>query len=225
MTVLQQYTVQRLRQFRDGLLAIDHGDLNYKSMEIHLVENRGDVDAVYGYNPIIRLLSPHQKTTDPTILEAVRQEVVRIVDDHILQADSQQIVRPILDDLVLKIKDTKLSTLLKEFNAAKETQPNLAAIGFRTIICLTIQERAKVVDVKSALANRQDLALQPMLDDAIATKIFPDGQTKLLQAYRRQGLKEHSDNIVHKPGSDMLVSKDDLSAAVDLLNKLLPTIV
>jgi hypothetical protein len=70
-----------------------------------------------------------------------------------------------------------------------------------------------------------DLMLQPMLDEAISTGIFPEGQSKLLQAYRRQGLKEHSDNVVHKPGGDMLVSKDDLSAAVDLLNRLLPTIV
>ena len=64
-----------------------------------------------------------------------------------------------------------------------------------------------------------------MLDEAIATGLFPEGHTKLLQAYRRQGLKEHSDNVVHKPGSDMLVSKDDLSATVDLLNRLLPTIL
>jgi hypothetical protein len=32
------------------------------------------------------------------------------------------------------------------------------------------------------------------------------------------------DNIVHKPGSNMLVSKDALAAGVDLLNKLLPTL-
>jgi hypothetical protein len=134
-------------------------------------------------------------------------------------------VRPILSDLVLKVKDTKLATLLGEFNVAKDGQPNLAAIGLRTILCLVIQERAKVVDANSALATRQDLMLHPMLDDAIKTKVFPGGETKLLEAYRRHGLKEGSDNVVHKPGSNMLVTKDDLSAAVDLLNKLLPMVV
>jgi hypothetical protein len=64
-----------------------------------------------------------------------------------------------------------------------------------------------------------------MLEEAITGKIFPEGQTKLLQAFRRHGLKEHSDNVVHKPGSDMLASKDDLSGSVDLLNKLLPTLI
>jgi hypothetical protein len=114
---------------------------------------------------------------------------------------------------------------LKEFNSIKDSQPNLAAIGLRTILCLVIQQRAKALDVTSPLSTREDLSLQPMLDEAIKLGIFPEGQTKLLQAYRRQGLKEHSDNVVHKPGSDMLVTKDDLSAAVDLLNKLLATIV
>ena len=55
----------------------------------------------------------------------------------------------------------------------------------------------------------------------IGTKALPEGETKLLEAYRRRGLKEGSDNVVHKPGGNMLVDKDNLSAAVDLLNKLI----
>ena len=74
------------------------------------------------------------------------------------------------------------------------------------------------------LAKKEDLALQPMLDDAIKQRVFSEGLTKLLEAFRRQGLKEKSDNVAHKPGANMLISKEDLSAAVDLLNKLLPEI-
>jgi hypothetical protein len=222
MSLLQQHTVQRLRDFRAGLLAIGDTDLSYKTMETFLVENRGAVDAVHAYNTIIHRLIPYQKISDIAILEAVRQEVVQIIDSQITASDAQEVVRPIFDDLILKVQETKLAALLNEFNASKEKQPNLAAIGLRTILCLVIQQRALLVRPTESLATRQDLALQPMLDDAIRLKIFSQAQTKLLDAYRRHGLKERSDNVAHKPGADNLVSKDDLSAAVNLLNGLLP---
>src|SRR5260221_8140808 len=139
------------------------------------------------------------------LLRFQRDELINIIDDCLVGMTGQGHVRPILDDLILKVKDTKLSTLLREFNSAKKRQPNLAAIGLRTILCLIIQERAKVLDATSSLSARQDLSLQPMLDEAIKLNIFPEGQTKLRHAYRRQGLKKRSDNVVHKPGSDVLI--------------------
>ena len=171
MTILQQHTIRRLREFRAGLLAIKDHDLSYKTMEVFLVENRDAVDAIFSYNTIIRMLALHQKTTDLSILEAVRQEVVAILDQQITQTDASEIVRPILDDLILKITDVKLATLLNEFNAAKETQPNLAAIGLRTILCLVIQERAKIFNAKCPLATREDLALQSKLDEVMGQPI------------------------------------------------------
>jgi hypothetical protein len=224
MSVLQQHKVRRLREFRAGLLDIKSSDLSYQTMEKFLVENRDAVDAVFSYNPIIKMLSPHQKTTDLSVLEAVRQETVKIVDDQIKLTDANEVVRPILDDLILKIHNVKLAALRNEFNAAKETQPNMAAIGLGTVLCLVIQERAKMLFPLGPLAKREDLALQPMLDEAIKQRIFSDGLTKSLDAFRRHGLKEKIDNVAHKPGSNMLVSKNDLSAAVDLLNYLLPEI-
>jgi hypothetical protein len=226
VSVLQQNTVRLLRSFRENLINIRKENLTYAVLtDFVQTKNRNTLLLAGLVNNIGQLLQPYADTTDVDILDAVRSLVVERLDSSITAIDAQAKVRSVLEELIPTIKDTKLAALLIEFNAAKEAQPNLAAIGLRTILCLVIQERAKIFDPKCPLATRQDLALQPMLDEAITARIFPEGQIKLLQAYRRQGLKEHSDNVVHKPGSDMLVSKDDLSGAVDLLNKLLPTLI
>jgi hypothetical protein len=48
----------------------------------------------------------------------------------------------------------------------------------------------------------------------------------LLRAFQQQGLKETFDNVVHKPGSAMLIKADDLSSLVqNTVNKLLAAIV
>jgi hypothetical protein len=223
---LLQHRIKSFQEFRAGLLDLKKADLTHQVLVDYRYGNASKLAGIAGgtHNQIGYLLESVKSIDDVDVLDSARDELIKIIDGCLTGMTGQGHVRPILDDLILKVKDTKLSTLLREFNAAKEQQPNLAAIGLRTIICLVIQERAKVLDATSALSTRQDLSLQPMLEDAIKQNVFPEGQTKLLQAYRRQGLKEHSDNVVHKPGSDMLVSKDDLAGAVDLLNKLLPTI-
>jgi hypothetical protein len=148
-----------------------------------------------------------------------------MLDDTIASLSGAD-VRPILDDLILKIKDVKLSTLLREFNTIKNQQPNSAAIVLRTIICLIIQERAKLTQPEGALATRPDLELTPMLKSAVQEKIFDQGETKLLQAFQSQGLKETCDNVVHKPGENALIKADDLSSLVqNTVNKLLATLV
>jgi hypothetical protein len=115
---------------------------------------------------------------------------------------------------------------LVEFNAAKNTQPNLAAVGLRTIICLIIQEKARLEEPAGALATRPDLMLTPMLRAAIEQRIFGEGETKLLQAFERQGLKEAFDNVVHKPGDNALISADDLSSLVEnTVSKILSSLV
>jgi hypothetical protein len=226
VSALIQHRIKLFQEFRAGLLDLKKADLAYQILFDYRYDNATKLAGIAGgtHNQIGYLLESVKSINDVDVLDSARDELVKIIDDCLVGMTGQGLVRPVLADLVLKVKDTKLSTLLREFDAAKEQQPNLAAIGLRTILCLVIQERAKGFDAKSALATSQDLSLQPMLDEAIKLGIFPEGQTKLLRAYRRQGLKEHSDNVVHKPGSDMLVTKDDLSAAVDLLNKLLPTL-
>ena len=68
--------------------------------------------------------------------------------------------------------------------------------------------------------------LTPMLQGAIDNQIFDQGETKLLRAFRQQGLKENFDNVVHKPGASALIKADDLSSLVqNTVNKLLAAIV
>jgi hypothetical protein len=71
------------------------------------------------------------------------------------------------------VKDTKLALLLNEFNAVKDSSPNLAAMGFRTILTLIIQERAKQVNPHVPLATRDNLAVDPCIDTALKEHIFP----------------------------------------------------
>jgi hypothetical protein len=226
MNALTEFKIKSLQEFREGIRDLNKNDLTPQLLMSYFETNISKVKPLGAslLNPLGQFLSSIVGADDVSVLDAARDEVVRMVDSAIQQVSGEP-VRSILSDLILKIKDTKLATLLREFNDAKDGQPNIAAIGLRTILCLIIQERAKIADPKSNLAIRQDLMLQPMLDDAIATKIFYEGETKLLDAFRRRGLKERSDNVVHKPGSNMLVTKEDLSAAVGLLNKLLPMLI
>jgi hypothetical protein len=227
VSALTQHRIKGFREFRSGLLEIKKETLSYQVLLTYREANAKRLAGIAAgtHNQIGYLLQSIDGIDDVDVLDAARDELVKIIDGCLTAFNSEARVRPILSDFIVKVKDTKLAALLEEFNEARERQPNLAAIGLRTILCLVIQERAKIVDASSALASTQDLKLQPMLDEAIKTKIFPEGETKLLEAYRRQGLKEGSDNVVHKPGGNMLVSKDDLSAAVDLLNKLVPALI
>jgi hypothetical protein len=227
LSFLTQHRIKSFQAFRAGLLDLNKAELSYQALFDYRHNNALKLAGIAPgtHNQIGHLLESVKGIDDVDVLDSGRDELVRIIDDCLTGFTGQGQVHSILDDLILKVKDTKLSTLLKEFNSAKDGQPNIALIGLRTILCIVIQERAKIGDGGSPLATCQDLALKPMLDDAIKTKVFEEGETKLLDAYRRNGLKERSDNVVHKPGDNMLASKDDLSAGVDLLNKLLPAIV
>jgi hypothetical protein len=115
--------------------------------------------------------------------------------------------------------------LLIEFNRVKDSNPNLASIGFRTILCLVIRERAKIVRPHLALATKDDLRFEPDINEAIKEHIFTTGEEKLLKTYRDGGNKAKFDNVAHKAGDNMLMNKDDLEDAIDLLNTLLPSLV
>src|SRR5215472_6778790 len=88
--------------------------------------------------------------------------------EHPIQRLSQsQTVKPVLDDYISKVANAKLATLLKEFTAARNNQPNLACIGFRTILPLIIRERAKLVDPAHRLAIKDDLGFEPDIRSAL----------------------------------------------------------
>jgi hypothetical protein len=162
---------------------------------------------------------------DPQIFDAVRAALVDQLDYEIKVIDATVIVRTVLEDYIIRVKDVKLATLLREFNETKDIQPNVAAIGFRTILGMVIGIRAALNDPNSALAKQQDLKFEPDIKAAIAGKIFDEGQIKRLQRFLTGGQKDKFDIVAHKRGGNALVLKDNLSDAVELLNALLPSIL
>ena len=159
------------------------------------------------------------------ILDEVRQRIIGLIDGAITSIDDKVEVKPLIEELILKVKDSKLATLLKEFNNSKDQNPNISAIGFRTILTLIIKERAKKINPESKLALKDDLKLEPDINEAIKEEIFDSGENRLLKRFRDGGDKDIFDNVAHKPNKDRLINKDELSDAIILLNKLLPTIV
>jgi hypothetical protein len=225
MPTLPEVKLKKLHEFRTGLLDIQKADLTPKAISHYWESNRDKLRPSGLVDNVGRYIQSIQDVDDVDALDGARDELVRMVDATIASLNAAD-VRPILEDLILKIKDIKLSTLLREFNAVKNQQPNCAAIVLRTIICLIIQEKAKLIKPAGALATGPDLMLTPMLQSAIDEKIFDQGETKLLQAFQRQGLKETFDNVVHKPGDGALINAADLSSLVqNTVNKLLAAIV
>src|SRR6266487_7020612 len=119
----------------------------------------------------LHLLIPRQvdgfeKETDPEIFNELRPALVELIDRGLSILDQEYEVKSLLEDYIKRVKDTKLTELLKEFNASKDTSPNLAAIGFRTILSLVIQEKAKREKPQSDTATKTDLALDKMISSA-----------------------------------------------------------
>src|SRR5207245_8096156 len=127
-------------------------------------------------------------------------------------------VKSIFQDRISKVTDRKLHELLEEFNCIKDQAPNHAAIGFRTILCLLIQERAKLEFPKSSLATRNDLQLKACIDDAISLHIFSQDDERRLKSLTQGGNKDTFDFIVHRQGDTQLVNKDAINDAINLLN-------
>ena len=227
VSALMQHRIKSFQEFRTGLLDLKKADLAYNVLFDYRHNNGTKLAGIAAgtHNQIGYLLESLKSIDDVDVLDAGRDELVRIIDDCLIGMTGEGQVRPVLSDLILKVSDTKLSTLLREFNSTKDGQPNVAAIALRTILCLIILEKAKLAKPQGKLAHTTDLKLSPMLQSAIDERIFAEGETKLLQAFQKQGLKETFDNIVHKPGETALISKDDLSSLVqNTVNKLLAEI-
>jgi hypothetical protein len=225
MATLTEVKIEKLNAFRAGLLGLKKADLTPEVISKYWESNRDKLKPSGITDDLGRYIQSIGSVNDVDALDEARDHLIWMVDEA-LASLSLSNVRPILDGLILKVKDEKLATLLREFNAIKNQQPNAAAIVLRTILCLIIQEKAKLAKPEGALATRTDLALTPMLQSAIDEKIFDEGETKLLRAFQQQGLKETFDNVVHKPGAAAVINADDLSALVqNTVNKLLAAIV
>lgn len=170
-------------------------------------------------------LQGFEREVDVDLLDALRVQLVEYIDTVIKNLDSQIVTKSVLQERIARVQDTKLATLLNEFKSVKDTAPNLTAVGFRTILTLIIQERARRVNPTSTLATRLDLAVDPMIKDALQEHIFTPGEEKHLKRFSDGGGKVTFDNITHKPGSNYLIDKSDLEDAISLLNALLAAII
>jgi hypothetical protein len=222
--------VEGLRSCRESLLSIPKNELvgkeisEWVSRSNVLFEKSDTVTHKCLWLRVNKAIEGFENEEDIEACIDIRDNIVEFIDEHLLILDSTQNVRPVLDELILKIPNNKLSTLLKEFNSIKNEQPNLAAMGFRTILSLIIIERAKIIDPSSDLATRADIKPEREIGDAIKTKtLFTDYENRKLGRYLNGGDKDSFDFVVHKP--DYLIEKDELEDAVDLLNRLLPTII
>jgi len=230
MDKLKEHVVTKLRECREDILNISKDKLTGAVIsnwfqKWHSTFNRADTISGQLLPINIKMrMDGFWDEVDPDVCLELRVRVVELIDDSIMSVDSKQIIKPILEDLISKVADTKLSTLLKEFNVSRIDQPNIAASGFRTILPLIIRERAKKVDPGHNLATKDDIGFECDINVAVVhPSLFRDAEKKLLRRYLIGGDKDSFDNVVHKP--DYLINKEELDDAVDLLNRLLPTII
>jgi hypothetical protein len=232
MSVLQDRAIEQLSEARTELIGIPKQDLSYAQLARWRDKWSGPILAagqVAGsqagaWNPVRQELDGRAHESNVDVLDAMRENVVASLDATMAAVDSRHIVRPVLEELILRVKDTKLATMLREFNASKDQQPNFAAIGFRTVIALVLIEIAKLKNPGGRLAASDDFRLDAIIKEALAESILDGGDVRLLERFR-DGPKTLLDVVAHKPGAKSLVGKDNLSASVDsLLNQLLKTL-
>jgi len=171
---------------------------------------------------IRRELGGYEGVSDPEIYNDLRPSLLEWIDRGLGMLDQEYRVKPLLEDYILRVKDTKLAELLKEFKASKDSSPNLVAMGFRTILSLVIQEKAKRVDPTSKTATRTDLAPQSMIDSARNEQILSKDEQRLVDSFVSTH-KDIYDFVTHRP--TILTDKSEVDTMVDLLNKLLPSII
>jgi hypothetical protein len=236
MEALKAYVVEQLRSAREELLAIVNEELTParitqwkgKYWELALVPASRLPGNIHFCNSIGYVIQAVPALAPLPVVQDLRARVVGMLDDNIRGIDETQIVETILESHIKKVKDTKLAALLNEFNAIKETAPNAAAVLYRTILSLLLQERAKIMAPQQSLATATDLSPEPSIKKALGDghpKIFDSAEEKLLRRFLTGGQKDAFDNVAHKPGANALVTKENLSDAVDLLNRLLPTTI
>jgi len=233
MDTLRVNTIKELRQARADLLGVRKEQLNIQFIRAWYKKWAGSFLRADSMRQNIEInILPHycrgfdDSVTDPDAWDDLRNRIIKLLENAVTNLDKKEVVTPVIDTLIAKVADIELATFLKEFNSIKDAQPNIAAIGFRTILSIILKIRARRVASESDLAVREDISFDRDLSDAIKEGIFPEAEIKLLKRYQDGGNKVVFDNIVHKIGESSLIDKDKLSDAVDnLLNKLLPHII
>jgi hypothetical protein len=173
---------------------------------------------------VVRELDGYEREEDIEVFNEMRPIFVGFIDLGLNIIDQGYEVKPVLEEYIKRVKDTKLAEMLKEFNMSKDTSPNLVAIAFRTILALIIQEKAKRLDPQSNTATRVDLALDKMIDSARNDNVLSSDELRLLESFKATH-KDIYDFVAHRPGANKMVDKSEVATMVDLLNKLLPAII
>lgn len=235
MKALTAYVIEQLRASREELLAIPNDELTCaritewraKYWDLALVPASRLPGHVHFCNYFGHVIQAVPQQAPLPVVQDLRARIVGMLDENIRGIDSTQIVETILEANIKRVKDTKLAALLNEFNTIKESAPNAAAVLFRTVLSLVLQERAKIKAPSGLLAIATDLALEPSIKKSLGDghpKIFDSAEERLLKRFLAGGQKDTFDNVAHKPGPNALIAKENLSDAVDLLNSLLPTL-
>ena len=173
---------------------------------------------------VMRELDGYEREEDIEVFNELRPIFVGYIDLGLSIIDQEYEVKPILEEYIKRVKDTKLAEMLKEFNMSKDTSPNLVAIGFRTILALIIQEKAKRLNPQSSTATRPDIALEKMIDSARNDNVLSSDEMRLLESFKATH-KDIYDFVAHRPGANKMVDKSEVATMVDLLNKFLPAII
>src|SRR6266699_4480023 len=128
---------------------------------------------------VMRAMDGYEQERDAEIFNEMRPIFVDYIDQGLSILDQEYEVKPVLEEYIKRVKDTKLAEMLKEFNISKDTSPNLVAIGFRTILALIIQEKAKRLNPQSNTATRTDIALEKMIDSARNDNVLSGDELRL----------------------------------------------
>src|SRR3954451_11693697 len=134
--------VQGVRDARAEVLGIDHDELTGGAITAWLSQRQPTFERAQTLCSVLLVHEINERMrgwwteTDHALMHDARIRLVELFDSTLVNLDRSVAVRPVDKELVLQVQDTKLSSLLREFNAVRETAPNVGAIAARTIISL-----------------------------------------------------------------------------------------
>jgi hypothetical protein len=115
------YTIAGLEKAREQLVGMPKADLTHQAITkwYEYSANYNAIQAAEAGSMLLRrILHAVNGLNDapPNVLDDARKNIVDHLDAAISKLDATRPVRSILEDRILRVKDTKLSRLLSEFN-------------------------------------------------------------------------------------------------------------
>lgn len=232
MGTLEEHLIKKINEARSEIASLNTKILTFSiildwhtKFSLIFVQAQGATNRLVNQN-IARHYQGHDRTDSSDVLDEVRQKIICQIDGTLMALNQKMPFSdtPIPQEVITKVRDIKLTTLLREFNNGLKSAPNLCMIGYRTILSLVLKERAKLEKPESKLATKDDVAFAPDIELAISEKIVSESEMKILRAYQASD-RNNFDNIAHKAGKKNLVEEESIGAAIKNLNTLLRTII